>query len=45
MADTKKGYTGRIANTGSQVVKAPAQSAKKGAGKVKTGADLRTGGK
>ena len=43
MADTSKGYAGRIANTGSQVVKAPDQSARKSTGKVKTGKDLRTG--
>ena len=43
MAD--KGYTGRIGQTGSQVVKAPAQVApKKGSGKVKKGDDLRNGG-
>ena len=41
----EKGYTGRISNSGAQVVKAPSQSTKKGTGKVKTGADLRTGGK
>lgn len=40
----KKGYEGKIANTGSQVVKAPGQIApKKGKGTVKTGNDLRTG--
>lgn len=38
------GYVGKIANTGSQVVKAPAQEApKKGNGTVKKGSDLRTG--
>lgn len=40
------GYAGKIANTGSQVVKAPGQMApKKGKGSVKTGNDLRTGRK
>lgn len=43
MAD--KGYAGKIAQTGSQVVKAPAQvSPKKGKGTVKTGNDLRSKG-
>lgn len=43
MAD--KSYAGKIAQTGSQVVKAPAQvSPKKGTGKVKKGDDLRNGG-
>ena len=42
----KKGYEGKIANTGSQVVQAPGQIApKKGKGTVKTGGDLRTGRK
>lgn len=42
MAD--KSYAGKIAQTGSQVVKAPAQiSPKKGKSTVKTGDDLRTG--
>ncbi len=42
----EKGYIGRISNAGSQVVKAPNQGKdKKGAGKVKTGTDLRSGGK
>ncbi len=42
----KKGYQGKIANTGSQVVKAPGQIApKKGKGTVRTGDDLRTGRK
>lgn len=42
----KKGYAGKIANTGSQVVKAPGQIApKKGKGTVQTGGDLRTGRK
>ena len=44
MAD--KGYAGKIAQTGSQQVKAPAQVApKKGAATVKKGTDLRTGKK
>jgi hypothetical protein len=38
----EKGYAGKIAQTGSQVVKAPAQiSPKKGKGTVKKGNDLR----
>lgn len=42
----EKGYIGRISNGGSQVVKAPnLKQGKKGTGKVKTGTDLRTGGK
>ena len=42
----KKGYQGKIANTGSQVVKAPGQIApKKGKGTVRTGDDLRAGRK
>lgn len=41
MAD--KGYAGKIAQTGSQTVKAPAQvSPKKGKSTVKTGNDLRS---
>lgn len=40
----KKGYAGRIANAGTQEVKAPNQVlAKGGKTKVKTGGDLRTG--
>lgn len=39
------GYAGRIQNAGAQVVKAPAQSQKKGSGKVTTGNDLRNGKK
>lgn len=35
------GYEGKIANTGTQVVPAPHQTAKKGNGTVKTGEDLR----
>ena len=42
----EKGYAGKIAQTGSQTVKAPAQVApKKGSAKVKKGTDLRTGSK
>ena len=41
-----KDYTGRIGQTGSQVVKAPGQlSPRKGGGKVKKGDDLRNGKK
>ena len=40
----KNGYTGRIANQGTQEVKAPNQTAARKTGKVKTGGDLRTGG-
>jgi len=41
-----KDYSGKIGQTGSQVVKAPCQlSPKKGGGKVKKGGDLRTGKK
>lgn len=44
MAD--KGYAGKIAQSGSQEVKAPAQiSPKKGKSTVKTGNDLRNKGK
>jgi len=40
-----KGYAGKIAQTGSQTVKAPAQvSPKKGKSTVKRGNDLRTKG-
>ncbi len=40
----EKGYAGRIAQTGSQIVKAPGQTApKKTGGKVKRGEDLRMG--
>ena len=43
MAD-KKGYAGRIQNTGSQKVEAPfGSSGKKGNSTVKSGTDLRTG--
>lgn len=42
----KKGYAGRINHSGVQIVKAPlAGEAKKGKSTVKTGNDLRTGGK
>ena len=42
----EKTYAGRIGQTGSQAVKAPAQVApKKSGGKVKKGEDLRTGKK
>lgn len=42
----EKGYVGRISHAGSQVVKSPYQvKGKKGTGKVKSGTDLRTGGK
>lgn len=41
----EKGYAGKIAQAGSQVVKAPAQiGQKKGKSTVKTGSDLRTKG-
>ena len=40
----EKSYAGRIAQTGSQTVKAPGQIAtKKSGGKVKKGEDLRNG--
>ena len=40
----EKSYTGRIAQSGSQVVKAPAQTApKKSGGRVRKGDDLRVG--
>ena len=40
----KNGYAGKIANTGTQVVKAPlSANTKKGKGTVKTGSDLRNG--
>lgn len=40
----EKGYTGKIKNTGTQVVKGPfAGGQKKGTKTVKTGKDLRTG--
>lgn len=43
---SKSDYIGRIENAGSQVVKAPNQTKSgTGNGSVKTGGDLRTGGK
>ncbi len=40
----KKGYAGKIANAGTQEIKAPLQTrAKSGKTKVKTGGDMRTG--
>lgn len=41
----KKGYVGRIKNTGTQIVKAPNQITVPKKGKVKTGQDLRSGKK
>ena len=41
----KSGYVGKIANQGTQKVKAPNQTTAQHKGKVKTGGDLRTGGK
>ena len=41
----KKGYVGRIKNTGTQVVKAPDQITGNPKGTVKTGGDLRIGKK
>ena len=38
----KEGYAGKVQNAGAQVVNAPAQTRKKGNGKVITGTDLRT---
>lgn len=44
MANTTKGYIGRIGNSGAQIVQAPnAKQGKKGNGKVIKGNDLRTG--
>lgn len=40
----KKGYEGRIKNTGSQEVKAPYPQSGSSGGTVKKGGDLRTGG-
>ncbi len=40
-----KGYTGRIKNSGTQVVKAPHQSTDRKTGTVKKGTDLRSGKK
>lgn len=46
MASKKPTYSGSIQNTGAQVVKAPIGGEnKKGNGTVKTGNDLRNGGK
>lgn len=39
----KKGYAGRIQNSGAQKVEAPFGDAKKGKASVKTGEDLRSG--
>ena len=41
----KSAYVGKIANQGTQVVKAPNQTKTQGKGTVKTGSDLRAGGK
>ena len=41
----KSGYAGRIRQGGTQVVKAPSQSADPKKGTVKTGNDLRSGKK
>lgn len=41
----ENGYTGRIKNGGTQVVKAPTQHSDPKKGTVKTGSDLRTGKK
>lgn len=41
----QSGYIGKIKNGGTQVVKAPNQSADSKKGTVKTGEDLRTGSK
>lgn len=41
----KNGYIGRIKNGGTQAVKAPVQHTDGKKGVVKTGSDLRTGGK
>jgi hypothetical protein len=43
--NVKKGYIGKIKNSGSQVVKAPNQSAVPKKRTVKTGTDLRAGKK
>lgn len=44
MANTTKGYIGRISNSGAQVVTAPAaKQGKKGTGKTIKGTDLRAG--
>jgi len=41
----KSGYVGKIANQGTQKVQAPNQSKPQNKGTVKTGNDLRSGGK
>lgn len=41
----KKGYIGRIKNSGTQVIQAPHQSTEAKKGTVKRGRDLRTGKK
>jgi len=41
----KSAYVGKIANQGTQNVKAPHQAKPQNKGTVKTGSDLRTGGK
>ena len=44
MANTTKGYIGRIGNGGAQVIEAPnAKQGKKGKTKVVRGSDLRSG--
>lgn len=42
---SKSEYIGKIENAGSQVVQAPHQKTNPKKGVVKTGGDLRTGGK
>lgn len=37
----KSGYAGKIANAGTQVVKAPGQTTRRKTGTVRTGTDLR----
>ena len=41
----KSAYVGKIANQGTQNVKSPNQTKAQDKGTVKTGGDLRTGGK
>lgn len=41
----KSAYAGKIKNGGTQIVKAPQQTTDAKKGTVKTGRDLRTGGK
>lgn len=44
VANTTKGYIGRVSNGGAQIVKAPAQDkGKKGNSRVIRGSDLRNG--